>query len=67
MMYDWRGASIPTAYEKEQAVFAAMKRDLQARKRARWRLWLAMLVAGRKGFGRVSDAGLRSECPAPRG
>lgn len=37
----------PTAYERERAEFAQMQRDLQARKRARWRLWLGVMIAGR--------------------
>lgn len=37
----------PTAYQREQAMFAEMERDLQARKRRRWRLWLGLMIAGR--------------------
>ncbi|KIT16279.1 hypothetical protein [Jannaschia aquimarina] len=38
----------PSEYEREQAYFAEMHHHLQRRKRARWRLWLALRVAGRR-------------------
>ena len=44
---DLEGTSI---YAKEQAAFAKMQADLQRRKRALWRLWLALKVAGRRGM-----------------
>lgn len=40
-----------TNYRREQAIFAATKDRLQRRKRARWRLWLALRVAGSKRCG----------------
>ncbi|GIT92426.1 hypothetical protein JANAI62_28840 [Jannaschia pagri] len=44
-----------TEYQRERVQFAAMKRDLQRRKRARMRLRLALWVAGRRPMGRRRD------------
>lgn len=37
-----------TNYQREQARFAGMKVGLQRRRRARWRLALALWIAGRR-------------------
>ncbi len=39
-------------YRREQAIFAETKAALQRRKRARLRLRVALLVAGRRPLGR---------------
>lgn len=39
---------IRTNYLREQQEFAKLKADLQRRKRAKWRLWLALKIAGRR-------------------
>lgn len=44
---------IRTNYLRERALFAQQKADLQKRKRAKWRLWLALRVAGRKPLARA--------------
>ncbi|WP_179380439.1 hypothetical protein [Jannaschia marina] len=37
-----------TNYEREQRYFARMHAELQRRNRAKWRLRLALLIAGRR-------------------
>ncbi|MEM7487789.1 MAG: hypothetical protein AAF390_01560 [Pseudomonadota bacterium] len=49
MWNDQEMFAYPTTYQKERAHFAELKRNLQHRKRAGWRLRLALLVAGRRG------------------
>ncbi|MEM7711282.1 MAG: hypothetical protein AAF264_11140 [Pseudomonadota bacterium] len=49
----------PTAYAQERAQFAALKRDLQRRKRAGWRRRLGLLVAGRRVRPLVRDRPVR--------
>ncbi|MCK0167038.1 hypothetical protein MWU52_05705 [Jannaschia sp. S6380] len=56
MIPAFRPTEPTTEYERELAIFAARKADmerlrLQARPRARWRLWLALRVAGRRRLG----------------
>ena len=43
-----------TGYAQEQEMFAEMKNVLQRRKRAKWRLGLALIVAGKRGARRVT-------------
>ncbi|MEM9853714.1 MAG: hypothetical protein AAF841_04585 [Pseudomonadota bacterium] len=45
-------SEIHTEYEKEQHAFAKMKAAVQRRKRARLRLWLGLIVAGRRAARR---------------
>lgn len=41
-----------TGYQRERAYFAAENDALRRRRRARWRLRLAVIVAGRRAAGR---------------
>ena len=48
--WDWYDHPLqnPTEIQKERRAFAKMKIALQRRKRAKWRLRLALWVAGRR-------------------
>ncbi|MEO0830995.1 MAG: hypothetical protein AAFY03_11125 [Pseudomonadota bacterium] len=44
-------------YAQEQAIFAELQAKARQRRRQKWRLWLARLVAGRSAARRAGTAG----------
>ncbi|MBM7070270.1 hypothetical protein [Actibacterium sp. 188UL27-1] len=43
-----------TIYVEEREIFAKMQRELRRRKRAKWRLWLALKIVGRRAAQRIT-------------